>query len=325
MPCVLVVGDDAEGAQEHRAVVMVNEITERERVELTDLEGVIDRGIQTFVEVGAALSLIREKRLYRASHETFEDYCKERWGWTDRRARQLMAASKAVTGLETGTVVPPTNEAQARELVRVPEEKRAEVWEEAVRESGGNPTANAVKKAAERTKEEEPSVAKVAKDGPLFSDVVREAMAANGSAEEVAKARGIHVNRFRRARYILALHSDERMTAAQAQTIRRAIDEMNAAGTVPDDLWKTVEPIVEAVFGDMGIRRGAGSMDRAAELHAANFTRAFGMLMQVCMAAPDISVPLLHQEDRARIKSEIGMAIDKLKDLRQRVGRGGTV
>ncbi len=50
-------------------------------------------------------------------YSRFEDYCRERWGWTDRRARQLMSAAETVKALETGTIVP-TNEAQARELAR---------------------------------------------------------------------------------------------------------------------------------------------------------------------------------------------------------------
>ena len=49
-------------------------------------EQVIERGLATFVEVGEALSEIRDARLYRESHTTFEAYCRERWGFTDRRA-----------------------------------------------------------------------------------------------------------------------------------------------------------------------------------------------------------------------------------------------
>ncbi len=47
---------------------------------LADLEAVIGRGLDTFVEVGLALGAIHERRLYRATHSTFEDYCRERWG-----------------------------------------------------------------------------------------------------------------------------------------------------------------------------------------------------------------------------------------------------
>jgi hypothetical protein len=129
-------------------------LTESEQVKLRDLEGIIERGLQTFVEVGAALTLIREQGLYRTLHPTFDEYCKERWGWSDRRARQLMEASEVVGTLaETGTMVP-TNERQAREVAAVPEEKRAEVWEKAVKSApkhrDGTPkvTAKHVRQAA---------------------------------------------------------------------------------------------------------------------------------------------------------------------------------
>jgi len=79
---------------------------------LAECEAVIERGLATFVEVGAALLEIRGHRLYRETHATFEDYCRERWSFTDRRARYLMEAA------EIGTMVPNVgNERQARALV----------------------------------------------------------------------------------------------------------------------------------------------------------------------------------------------------------------
>ena len=116
-------------------------------VTLAQHEAAIERGLTTFVEVGEALLAIRDERLYRQTHATFEDYCRERWGMSDRRARQLMSAAEV-----TGTVVPaglpaPSNEAQARELARVPEPDRADVWQRAVEQTGGKPTAAAVREA----------------------------------------------------------------------------------------------------------------------------------------------------------------------------------
>ena len=42
-------------------------------------ESTIDRGLKTFVAVGNALAAIRDKRLYRQTHGTFEAYCEQRW------------------------------------------------------------------------------------------------------------------------------------------------------------------------------------------------------------------------------------------------------
>jgi hypothetical protein len=125
-------------------------LTESEQVKLRDLEGIIERGLQTFVEVGAALTLIREQRLYRTSHPTFDEYCKERWGWSRQRSAQLIGASEVVGALSTQVDNPPTNEAQARELIGVPEERRPEAWERAQEEAKDpeKPTRKEVKKAA---------------------------------------------------------------------------------------------------------------------------------------------------------------------------------
>ncbi len=61
---------------------------------LAELEGVIESGLMTFFEVGAALAQIRERRLYRETHDTFEAYCQERWSFNRQRASQLIQASE---------------------------------------------------------------------------------------------------------------------------------------------------------------------------------------------------------------------------------------
>lgn len=90
----------------------------------------IERGLTTFVEVGAALLRIREERLYRATHGSFEDYCRERWGWGRAHAYRLMDAAAVVQDLSPiGDTPLPRNEAQARELARLPDpESRRLVW-----------------------------------------------------------------------------------------------------------------------------------------------------------------------------------------------------
>jgi hypothetical protein len=91
------------------------------------LEETIERGQRTFLEVGEALREIRDSRLYREQHATFEDYCRERWGFTDRRGRQLMDAAAI------GTVVPVSSERQARELGKLKDDQaRENAWRDAV-------------------------------------------------------------------------------------------------------------------------------------------------------------------------------------------------
>ena len=71
---------------------------------------------------------MRDKRLYK-QHGTFEDYCREQWDFTDRRARYLLSAAEVIHNLETGTIVPvlPTNEAQARPLTKLELQQQREV------------------------------------------------------------------------------------------------------------------------------------------------------------------------------------------------------
>ena len=93
------------------------DLTAAETDRLVELEQAVERGLQTFVEVGQALAEIRARKLYRASHDTFERYCRERWGFTRQRARQFMDAAAVTTIVVKADLPAPTNEAQARELV----------------------------------------------------------------------------------------------------------------------------------------------------------------------------------------------------------------
>lgn len=118
------------------------------QVALTSCEQRIERGMKTFIDVGQALAEIRDSRLYRGTHPTFEDYCQDRWGFSRQRAQQFTAAAELATTIVDTGLPAPTNEGQARALAAVPEDERAEVWRDVV-ESGDKPTAAAIRKAAE--------------------------------------------------------------------------------------------------------------------------------------------------------------------------------
>lgn len=112
-------------------VMTLNEI---ERAELAQLEATIEHGLQTFEDVGVALLAIRDQRLYRAEYGTFEDYCRERWGFSGRRGRLLMDAAQAVNEIKSGTIDPilPTHESQVRPLTRLAPEQQRDAWQRAV-------------------------------------------------------------------------------------------------------------------------------------------------------------------------------------------------
>lgn len=64
-----------------------------EQRRLEGLEAIIDSGMQSFVVVGKALAAVRDGRLYRGTHRTFESYVSDRWGWTRATAYDYIAAS----------------------------------------------------------------------------------------------------------------------------------------------------------------------------------------------------------------------------------------
>lgn len=125
------------------------ELTTVETTRLAELEAVVGRGLQTFLEVGNALVEIRDSRLYRAVAATFEDYCAGRWDISRPRAYELMGAAALVSAMaDEGAPVLPANERQARELGKVAPERRAAVMVQASESTDGNVTTKAIAEAA---------------------------------------------------------------------------------------------------------------------------------------------------------------------------------
>jgi len=105
-------------------------ITPEESVRLCELERVIQKGKDTFVEVGNALSEIRDSRIYRATFKTFEEYCQKRWDMGRDYAERLISSASVVSNLPTDGGKP-TSEWQARPLTKIPAEKQPEAWAKA--------------------------------------------------------------------------------------------------------------------------------------------------------------------------------------------------
>lgn len=122
-----------------------------DRADLARLEATINHGLQTFVEVGAALAEIRDRRLYREEHGTFEVYCEARWKMSRRQAYRLIDAADVVENVSNWSHPTPASEAVARPLTGLPPAQQREAWSLAVEEKGGlQPTAKDVERAVER-------------------------------------------------------------------------------------------------------------------------------------------------------------------------------
>lgn len=112
-------------------------------------ELIIERGLNTFYEVGNALTDIRDSKQYKDSYSTFEDYCIERWNITRQHANRLISSSKVIEILEPIGSIPNT-ESQTREISKAPLEEQAQVWLQTQEETGKEqPTAKEIKQVVE--------------------------------------------------------------------------------------------------------------------------------------------------------------------------------
>lgn len=114
---------------------MTTDVIETPARTLAENEFVIERGQQTFIEVGNALMEIREQRQYRGAGFTdFDTYCRERWGWSKRHANRIVESAEVV--MQLGPIGPtPQAESQARPLAPLRSNPAAlrEAWSDAQR------------------------------------------------------------------------------------------------------------------------------------------------------------------------------------------------
>ncbi|QLE59607.1 hypothetical protein [Nostoc sp. TCL26-01] len=144
------------------AAVEVPEMTEEEQRDRLHLERKVERA---FYEAGKALMELRDRKLYRSTHKTFEEYCRDRFGYSRDAAYLKISATTVYENLQkylptNGRQIPmPSNERQLRPLAKAELEpnEQASVWEQAVDKVGGKvPSGRVVKdivdKIRERTK-----------------------------------------------------------------------------------------------------------------------------------------------------------------------------
>ena len=106
-----------------------------EQQELAHWEAVIEKGLQTFFEVGQAMATIRDRKLYRADYKTFDEYCSVKWGMKRANAYRLIEAAGVITHLSPIGDILPQSESQARPLTSLEPEIQREAWKEVVQQS----------------------------------------------------------------------------------------------------------------------------------------------------------------------------------------------
>ena len=148
------------------ALVVTNILSYEEECDRLHLEQRVE---QAFYQAGKALEELHNRKLYRSTHRTFEEYCKDRFGFERRHPYRLIEAvgvvdnlikmcpNGAQNGSEPETFILPTNERQVRSLVRLVAEEQFSCWQEAVDIAGGKaPSGRIVKDIVERIRERTP-------------------------------------------------------------------------------------------------------------------------------------------------------------------------
>ena len=79
--------------QKHEQVMSV-----RETNLLAEREATIERGKKRLVDMGWALGIVRDLRLYKREYRSFDKYCRAKWGCSRQRAYRLIKAAAAGKG-----------------------------------------------------------------------------------------------------------------------------------------------------------------------------------------------------------------------------------
>ena len=123
--------------------------TEDEKLEIQRCEFVLQHGLDTYFEVGHALLSIRDRRLYRLTHSTFEAYCRERWGICRSYAWRVIGSAERLKLLPEGDFTRPANESQVRPFLKLKPEAFAAGWAEVLRQASDHkPTPKLIRAVA---------------------------------------------------------------------------------------------------------------------------------------------------------------------------------
>ena len=163
--------EDPGSATINVTAVEVPELTEQEISDRLHLERQVEKA---FYLAGKALTELRDRKLYRSTHKTFEEYCRERFGFERRYPYRLIESTVVVDNLikmcpnrthfqnDLDTSAPdtseeqilPINEYQLRPLIPLEPEVQREAWQKAVEEAGGKvPSGRIVKDVVQRIME----------------------------------------------------------------------------------------------------------------------------------------------------------------------------
>jgi hypothetical protein len=126
-----------------------DELTTAEKKKRKQLERTVEKA---FYLAGEALKELRDLRLYRDTHRSFEEYCRERFGHSRQKSNYLIAGAEIYQNLTTNCCqILPSTESQVRPLAPLDPSQQCQAWNAAVSKANGSvPPARLVREAARK-------------------------------------------------------------------------------------------------------------------------------------------------------------------------------
>jgi DNA adenine methylase len=124
----------ASGASRKQFIPLM---TKAERAQLTQLEDVLATAHRWQTEAVKALVLIRDRKLYRLTHPSFEKYAQQKWGYERAYLYQLCQWGETIQNLSAFAGAVPERESHARPLYSLSPEDQRTVWKKVIAK---NPT-----------------------------------------------------------------------------------------------------------------------------------------------------------------------------------------
>jgi hypothetical protein len=109
-------------------------LTPQEAERLHELENIIQESFESFLRVGIAFAEVRFHKLHRATHDRFEDYCRDRWALSLSRCNQIINTVRVFENItnaipEDAPILSQINEHGLRPLSRLEPELQTATWE----------------------------------------------------------------------------------------------------------------------------------------------------------------------------------------------------
>src|SRR5215831_8548680 len=120
-------------------------LNEQEEALFADCEADIQQNLRGTFILGWRLEQIRDQKLYRQTHKTFEGYCRERWDFSKSHANRHIKAhvcEEYLKSIKDNEVYVPTKESQVRYIADLEPEQQVEVARK-VKQAVGSKQASA--------------------------------------------------------------------------------------------------------------------------------------------------------------------------------------